>query len=342
MEKRSWSLSYTQQIQALQWETLCHPRDEAILPWVYEFYSNARFSENESVMVRGKVIDFSANSINKLYELGCEEDFYSLNHPIVNSEVATLVCNSPDLAWSNAATGSLKSTSLSREAKVWLLFINASIMPTRHLNNVTLDRATLTYHILKGNRVNVGEVISTHLKMKIKENKVRQLWFPVLITELCRSVGVVQSMEDLVTHVGREITERVVKINIKVGNESDDGIKKPRKKSMGIPSSSSGKPDEVLIPGAEGATLADILGNIEYMKVYNRCQHRYFRSRLDYLQNSLDNLSRKAKQPIEEAQFEYQWQFDDQGNLVDMDGNSLDPTEMTEDKDDDAQDDDEG
>ncbi|KAK8968848.1 hypothetical protein KSP40_PGU019368 [Platanthera guangdongensis] len=270
MEKRAWSLSYTQQIQALQWETLCHPQDEAILPWVYEFYSNARFSENESVMVRGKVIDFSANSINKLYDLGCEEDFYSLNHPIDNSEVATLVCNSPDLAWSNASTGSLKSTSLSREAKVWLLFINASIMPTRHLNNVTLDRATLTYHILKGNRVNVGEVISTHLKMKIKENKVRQLWFPVLITELCRSVGVVQSMEDLVTHVGREITERVVKINIKVGNEFDDGINKPRKRSMGIPSSSGGKPDDVLIPGAEGSTLADILGNIEYMKVYNR------------------------------------------------------------------------
>ncbi|KAK8958536.1 hypothetical protein KSP40_PGU013666 [Platanthera guangdongensis] len=61
----------------------------------------------------------------------------------------------------------LKSTSLSREAKVWLLFINAGFMPTRHLNNVTLDRAVLNYNIVKGNRVNVGKIISSHLKMKI-------------------------------------------------------------------------------------------------------------------------------------------------------------------------------
>lgn len=48
MEKRGCSLPYVLQIHELHWETFCHPRTEVVLPWVFEFYANARSMEEKS------------------------------------------------------------------------------------------------------------------------------------------------------------------------------------------------------------------------------------------------------------------------------------------------------
>ncbi|KAK8965716.1 hypothetical protein KSP40_PGU020158 [Platanthera guangdongensis] len=69
MEIREWSRAYVGHIKALSWETFCHPRTEVVLPWVYEFYANARFREGTTVSVRGKQVDFSATTINNFFEL---------------------------------------------------------------------------------------------------------------------------------------------------------------------------------------------------------------------------------------------------------------------------------
>ncbi|KAK8934078.1 hypothetical protein KSP40_PGU010883 [Platanthera guangdongensis] len=112
---------------------LCHPRSEALFPWIYEFYANAKQMEEELMTVRGKMINISARAINELYDLGNEEELESLNHQVEPEEVVAEICNSSETEWSKMSMKVLKSTSLSREEKVWLLFINAGIMPTRHL-----------------------------------------------------------------------------------------------------------------------------------------------------------------------------------------------------------------
>ncbi|KAK8960525.1 hypothetical protein KSP40_PGU018383 [Platanthera guangdongensis] len=208
-------------------------------------------------------------------------------------------------------------------------------MPTRHLNNVTLDRAVLIYNILKGNRVNVGKIISSHLKMKIQEDKSRLLWFPILITELCRRACVACATEDLITLVQRQITERVVQVNIKVGAEIDSGFKTSYKRIRSVASSSSaGKSEKVAVPSGEGATLSEVMDIIEFIKVYMRCQHCYIRSRLDLMERKIDSLVKKAKLQVEEEHFKYQWQFDVRGELPAADGSSLNPTEFEEDNED--------
>ncbi|KAK8942825.1 hypothetical protein KSP39_PZI009362 [Platanthera zijinensis] len=89
-------------------------------------------------------------------------------------------------------------------------------MPTRHLNTNTMDRVALLYSIMRGIKLNVRRIIATCIRQKVKKEKVRQLWFPTLITELCRLSGVIQGEDDMVTQVGHPITETVVAVNIKV------------------------------------------------------------------------------------------------------------------------------
>lgn len=331
METRAWSLSYTLQIHALGWETFCHPRTEAILSWVYEFYANAWKNEDDKVMVRGKFIDVSANAINEVFAVSNAEKFVRLRAAMDPNEIATAVSSTPDPQWAGHSMKALKSTSLSREAKVWLLFVNANLIPTRHLNNVTLDRLVLIYNILKGHRFNVGEVINKHIRLKAKEEKAKHLWFPTLITELCRRAGIAQGGDDLVTQVGHHITETVVEVNIKVADEFESHSRSPRKKTLhDAASGSEGRPEKLCIPSGEGAVLSDVMDSIEYMKAYHRCQHRYFRSRLDYVQKNQILLLQKAKIPVPAPIFDFQWQFDESGYLLDEDFNNLDPTEYVE------------
>ncbi|KAK8969468.1 hypothetical protein KSP40_PGU005730 [Platanthera guangdongensis] len=268
MEKRAWSLAYTLQIRKLRWETLCHPQCEAVIPWVYEFYANAKQMEGEMVTVRGKLINISARAINELYDLGNQEELEILNHQVEPEEVVAEICNYSEPEWSKMSMKALKSTSLSREAKFLILFINAGIMPTRHLNNITLDRAVLIYNIVKVNRVNVGKIISSHLKMKIQEDKSLLLWFPILITKLYRRARVACATEDLITQVRRQISEQVVQVNIKVGVEIDSGFKTSYKRIRSVASSSSaGKLEKLVVPSGEGATLSKVMDSIEFIKL---------------------------------------------------------------------------
>ncbi|KAK8934638.1 hypothetical protein KSP39_PZI014972 [Platanthera zijinensis] len=192
MENREWSRVYVGHIKALRWETFCHPRTEAVLPWVYEFYANARYREGDTVPVKGTQVDFSAATINNLFDLddNTEGSLMALQATVPPTDIADVVCCVPKPEWARRSIKAIKSTNMSREAEVWLLFINASILPTRHQNNISLDRLTLIYIILKGKRINIGRLIVEHLALRVMEDKVQPLWFPTLITELYRLVGV--------------------------------------------------------------------------------------------------------------------------------------------------------
>lgn len=40
IEIRGWSMTYIEHIRQQGWDSFCHPRTEAILQWVHEFYAN--------------------------------------------------------------------------------------------------------------------------------------------------------------------------------------------------------------------------------------------------------------------------------------------------------------
>ncbi|KAK8945283.1 hypothetical protein KSP40_PGU003452 [Platanthera guangdongensis] len=185
---------------------------------VYEFYTNAKSIEGEMVTVRGKEVEFSAERISDMFGLEDynHDDYAEILNKVPIKEIRDVVCFTPTPKWASKTQKVLKTSCLTREAKVWLLFINASIMPTRHPNTIELDKVALINGIIKGLQFDLGKIITLQLRQKIREEKPRQLWFPTLITELCLSAGVEKDAEDMVTPVKCHITKTVVEVNVKV------------------------------------------------------------------------------------------------------------------------------
>ncbi|KAK8959714.1 hypothetical protein KSP40_PGU013140 [Platanthera guangdongensis] len=178
-------------------------------------------------------------------------------------------------------------------------------MPTHHGNNVTRDRSILIYNILKGIKFNAGEIICAHIKLKVKEDKVRQLWFPTLITELYRLTAVAVRADDSVTRVGHHITETVVEVNIKVVEDHPPKPAPPRPRREEI--------DIGRVNGGVNTTL--LYENSQYMKEYQICQHLYIVSEFKGIRKILERVQHKCKIPLEEEVNAFQGQFDDEGYL---------------------------
>ncbi|KAK8950327.1 hypothetical protein KSP40_PGU000033 [Platanthera guangdongensis] len=143
-------------------------------------------------------------------------DDTSILSTMPKAELTVVVCTMLGFDWVNYKENALNSTCLSREAKVWLHFVNASLLPTHHLNHVQLDRIALIYCIIKVIKLNIGRIIYRLIWQKVNDKKMKHLWFPTMITVLYRATGMEYGEGDLVTQVDRHITETVVNVNIKV------------------------------------------------------------------------------------------------------------------------------
>ncbi|KAK8939664.1 hypothetical protein KSP40_PGU005445 [Platanthera guangdongensis] len=69
MEMKYWSKGYFDNMQKQGWSTFCHPRTGVILPWVYEFYANGKFQNDDKVLVRGKEVNFSRQVICECFDM---------------------------------------------------------------------------------------------------------------------------------------------------------------------------------------------------------------------------------------------------------------------------------
>lgn len=336
IEEKAWSAFFVNQIDTLGWHTFCHPRCEAVLPWVYEFYANAPFSDDDTVEVRGTIVDFSSKAINDLLELPTEAvtDYKEIKRTISPDDLAAVVCGTVPPEWTRKYKQGLTSTCLTREAKVWLLYINAGILPTKHLNNVSLDRLSIMYCIFKNIQVDVGKIIHESIKAKAKEEKAKYLWFPTLITELCRNAGVPIEEEEVVTKVGHHITETVVEINIKVPNEFVEKGDHERTIALGRyvrPQPSSPEPCGMVHTDAS------------FIQAYQRMDHLYFDSRADYICGVLAKLMHKAKLSMPAPKYKCSGNFDSDGYLLDESGERIEVlSDGAEEFDDDDDDSDEG
>ncbi|KAK8948521.1 hypothetical protein KSP39_PZI005730 [Platanthera zijinensis] len=134
MEMKYLSKGYVDSMQKQGWTSFCHPRTEAILPWVYEFYANGKFKDDSKVLVRGTKVNFSLHGIYECFDLKNQEwDEYEQIKTIVSpNEVAAVLCQIKKDVWANPRKHVFNSTRFTREAKVWMLFVNVSLLPTKH------------------------------------------------------------------------------------------------------------------------------------------------------------------------------------------------------------------
>ncbi|KAK9163847.1 hypothetical protein Syun_004749 [Stephania yunnanensis] len=72
----------------------------------------------------------------------------------------------------------LATENLRRPTKGWLHFICSTLMPTGNTSEITLERATLLAHILAGDDVDFGEVISRYLTSFLRGPPLKVLYRP--------------------------------------------------------------------------------------------------------------------------------------------------------------------
>ena len=145
------------------WRALFQPPRPATISVVREFYANLSSHILERVRVRGVLVDFSAKSINRYYNLEpVNPEAYDRLHEHPNyPEVLRMLTNEQG-EWklnSEGHTIHVKAKHLAYIPKVWHHFTTSRLIPMTNVNEVTAKRALLNYAIVQDIPFDIGQVI---------------------------------------------------------------------------------------------------------------------------------------------------------------------------------------
>ena len=179
-------------IAAKGWRALCQPPHPAAMSVVREFYANLASHVLKKVMVRGLLVDFSAESINSYYSLEHvpSEPFDRLHEHPDYPEVIRVLTNGRGEWKINSAGHAVhfKAKHLAFIPKVWHHFITSRLIPTTKVCEVTAKCALLNFAILQDIPFDVGQVIEDAI-LHNRDAKMN-LGHPFLIFSLCKRAEV--------------------------------------------------------------------------------------------------------------------------------------------------------
>ncbi|KAI9101414.1 hypothetical protein K1719_023896 [Acacia pycnantha] len=128
--------------------------------------------------------------------------------------VAARLCV-PNTEWQVTKEGSynLKCSRFRPEARIWFHFLCHQLLPTLYTQTISRDRAFLLYCLLEGNQIDVDVLIYEELFAALKST-TGNLWFPALITELCRNAEVIfdtsEERENLPSPISVIVVQRIL------------------------------------------------------------------------------------------------------------------------------------
>ena len=145
------------------WRALCQPPSPSATSVVREFYANLASYVLKKVRVRGVLVDFSAKSINRYYnlELVNPEAFDRIHEQPKYPEVLRMLTNGHG-EWKLNSEGHavhFKAKHLAYIPKVWHHFITSRLIPITNVCEVMAKRALLNYAIIPDIPFDVVQVI---------------------------------------------------------------------------------------------------------------------------------------------------------------------------------------
>ena len=171
---------------------LCQPPRPAATSVVQEFYANLAAHVLKRVRVRGVLVEFSAKSINRYYNLEpVTSEAYDRLYENPNYPKFFKMLTNKQGKWKLNNEGYVvhfKAKHLAYLPKVWHHFITSRLIPTTNVCEVTVKRALLNYAFIEDIPFDVGQVIEDAIlynrdaKMNLKH--------PFLIYGLYKHVGV--------------------------------------------------------------------------------------------------------------------------------------------------------
>lgn len=115
-------------------------------------------------------------------------------------KIVTDLCK-PGSAWtSKGPRGAMyfSSKDLSRYRKICFAFLYDKFMPSQHVNDVMKEKDALLYMIVKGLKINVGNVIVQSIRKNLRGHTLGGLPHPSLICGLCKRAGVRWGSDEVV------------------------------------------------------------------------------------------------------------------------------------------------
>ena len=120
--------------------------------------------EGKKIYVRGRWVEFNKEEINRLFSLRVQKDGSNFKkqqkEPEHHKIIDLLMAGKGE--WKGTKKTPFKSIAkgdLTEEAKVWFYFIISVLMPSKHQSTVRREEAILLYALLKGYKINVGNII---------------------------------------------------------------------------------------------------------------------------------------------------------------------------------------
>ncbi|PIN12644.1 hypothetical protein CDL12_14745 [Handroanthus impetiginosus] len=170
-------------IKDRNWYEFVKKPNAAITNIVREFYTNAKFIDEDIMTVRGRRVS---------YNIDAEDEYEYLTHEQFDVEQMTQrLCNGL-VVWEMGHKDQLKhfkAKKLKPECRNWLHFICARMMPCTHVSDITYDRVVLMFVILEGIPIDVGKMINEGIKKAIEGGYHDGLPWLHLITALCAKSG---------------------------------------------------------------------------------------------------------------------------------------------------------
>ena len=129
-----------------------------------KFYTNYDLVMPGSVYIRNQCIPFTAEGINRLYNLPDVEDtFFDSTEDLDDAkldEILRALCVE-GATWTRASHGSMTfpRTFLKLGPRIWYHFLKFWLMSSTHDHVIHRERAVLLYCIVEGLTFNVGAVI---------------------------------------------------------------------------------------------------------------------------------------------------------------------------------------
>ena len=152
---------FSEMLEKRGWQSLGEHKAPGCAAWVKDFFANMVEKKGNKVYVRGKLIDFSKETINELFNLKVHKDGSKFKGLLKEPEYQKIVdlLTTEKGRWKETKKTiyeSIAKGDLIEEAKVWFYFISSVLLPSKHLSTVRRNEAILLYALLKGYKINVG------------------------------------------------------------------------------------------------------------------------------------------------------------------------------------------
>ena len=161
---------------------------------VREFYSNLVGRKENSVFVRGVWVPYGAETINAMYGMEGQKhgSKYKKLADSPNREKIARRLTDGKVKWGQGQgeKNIINRGDLTEEAKVWFYFLASVLVPTKHVCTVREQEAVILYAILKGYKLNAGDIIENSIMRYHEGNKRGLIPHPATITRLCIRAGV--------------------------------------------------------------------------------------------------------------------------------------------------------